>query len=480
MYDVTIIGAGVAGTYIARELSRYELKILILDKENDVGNGTSMANSAIIHAGYDAKYSTMKGHFNSLGSRMFEKVCSQLDIEYRKCGSMVVGFDEDDLITIKKLFENGIRNNVEGMKIISGEEARELEPNLSKNITCALLAESAAIISPFDLCVAMAENAVDNGAILELNQLVIEIEENEKYYKVKTENREYDTKYIINCAGVYADEINNMLSNKKIDIQPRKGSYFVMDLSEGNLISRVIFQCPTNKGKGVLITPTVHGNLLIGPDSVFVDDKENTSTAVENLEIIKNTALKSVEKLDFSKVIRVFSGLRASSKKGDFIIERATGTRGLINIAGYDSPGLSSIPAVSEYVLDIFKEMVGELKENKNFRPTRRPLIRFAHLSKEEKKEAIKSNPNNANIICRCETVTEGEILDSINRSVGATTLQGIKKRVRPGSGRCQGSFCSPKVQEILSRELKVEMEDIRYNSKDSYIIVSSTKEEIN
>lgn len=477
MYDIVIIGAGIAGTYIARELSRFQLKVLLLDRENDVANETTMANSAIIHAGYDAKAGLLKAKFNVAGNSMFDQVCEELDVPLRRCGSLVIGFDESDQKTILNLYENGLKNNVPGMRILTANEVQEMEPAMNETVISALYAPTAGIISPWELAIALAENAIENGIELRLETTVTAIKKDKETYHVITDQEIFDTKYIINCAGVYADEINNMVTEPTFQIHPRKGHYFVLDKEVGSLINHVIFQCPTSKGKGVLITPTVHGNLLIGPDSEFIDDKENLSTCSTQLEYIKQAGKRCIPSLPYNKIIRSFAGLRASSDIGDFIIEEAKSAKGFINVAGFESPGLSSIPAVAKYVVELVESINNGLILKDYFNPRRKKVIRFQELSIEEKNQLIKQNPSYGRIICRCETVTEGEIIDCIRRNAGARSIKGVKKRTRPGMGRCQGGFCSPQVVEILARELGMKREEVPYDNREAYILTGETKQ---
>ena len=476
MTDVVIIGAGIAGTCIARELSRYNIKIVIVDRENDVANETSMANSAIIHAGYDAKAGYKKGEFNAKGNEMFDVICDELDIPFKRCGSLVIGFDENDVKTIEELYDNGVKNNVPDMKILSKEEVKEMEPNLSDNVCCALYAPTAGIISPWELGIAMAENAIDNGAELKLETTVLDIKKHEDYYSVITDKGNVDTKYVINCAGVFADKISNMVTEPYFKIRPKKGNYLVFDKEVGDVVSHVIFQCPTEKGKGILITPTVHGNLLMGPDAEFIDDKEDLSTEAKALEYVQEISLLTSKKVPFNKVIRSFAGLRPSSDIGDFIIEEVSDAKGFINVAGYESPGLSSIPAVTTYVVNILKEIAGGFEVNEKFNPYRKKVIRFMELDEDEKAEIIRKDSRYGKVICRCEGVTEGEILDCIHRNAGARSLKAVKKRTRSGMGRCQGGFCGPRVVEILARELGKDMNEIPYDSSRAYILTEETK----
>ncbi len=475
MYDVAIIGAGVIGAFIARELSRYELKIALIDKDNDVSNGASKANSAIIHAGYDAKPGTNMAKFNSLGNPMFDKICQELDVEIDRIGSFVIGFDDADMETIEGLYKRGIENSIEGLEIIDGDKVREMEPNLNDTIKGALYAPTCGILSPWELTIALAENAADNGVEILLNNEVEDIKKRDLAYKIITNKREIDSKYVINCAGVYADKINNMVSNESFEITPRKGQYFVLDKSVGDFVDTVIFQCPLNVGKGVIIVPTIHGNLLVGPDAEDIEEKDNTATSAEGLEYIKEVARRSAATVPVNKVITTYSGLRAEVSTGDFVIGEARDAKGFINVAGIKSPGLSSSPAIAEYVVDIMKDIRGELIEKDKFNPRRRRVLRFDKLSDEEKTDLIKKDPRFGRIICRCESVTEGEIVDIINRNAGATTVDGVKRRARPGTGRCQGGFCGPRVAEILARELNKDIAEIVKDNEGSYILTGKT-----
>ena len=477
IYDVIIIGSGVSGSYIARELSRYKLKILLLDKENDVANETTAANSAIIHAGYDAKPGTTMAQFNAPGNLMFDQVCEELDVPFERCGSLVVGFNDDDRKTIKKLYENAIKNGVPDVRIIEHDEILKLEPNLNPGVECALYAPSAGIINPWELAIALAENAIDNGIDLKLETKVTNIIKENGIYNILTNKGSFKSKLVINCAGVYADEIHNMVSKPSYSIRPRRGQYFVLDNSVKELVDHVIFQAPTIEGKGVLIVPTVDGNYLIGPDSRFIDDKDDVATEAERLDFVKSSALRACTQIPFDKVIRTFAGLRATSNLEDFIIGQVEGEEGFIEVGGYESPGLSSIPAVANYVVSLVNKISGGLEEKDTFNPRRRKVVRFNKLSPKEQSHLIKETPSYGNVICRCEAVTEAEIVDCIHRNAGARSVKGVKKRVRPGAGRCQGGFCGPRIVDILARELKCDRVDVPYDSTDAYILVGETKE---
>jgi glycerol-3-phosphate dehydrogenase len=479
MNDVIVIGAGIAGTFVARELARYELDILVIDQESDVANATTMANSAIVHAGYDAKPGSQKSFFNIQGNPMFDEVCEELDVPFKRIGSLVIGFDEEDRQTIDKMYEAGLKNHIPEMSVIETDQIKELEPNISDKVRVALYAKTAGIVSPFELAIALAENGIENGVKYQLETKVIGIEKQDSYYDVHTNRGDYQARTIVNCAGVYADQISQMVGDTSYSIHPRKGEYYLLDKKAGKLFNHVIFQTPTDHGKGVLITPTVHGNVLVGPDSNFVGEKDDVSTEAMSLQEIRNIASKSSDKIPFNQVIRTFAGLRASSDMGDFVIGESKVAKGFIHVGGFESPGLSAAPAVAKYVVEIIKDISGGLREKVTFNPRRRPVVRFAELNLEEKQKCVEEDPNYGNIICRCEQVTEAEIIDCIHRDMGATTVKGVKKRTRPGMGRCQGGFCEPKVVEILARELNRPIEEVSYNGSKAYIVTEETKKQI-
>ncbi len=489
MYDIAIIGAGIAGTFIARELARYKLDVVMLDGENDVGNQITMANSAIVHGGFDAPAEKFKGRFNAPGNYMYEKVCDDLDAPFKRCGSLVVAHNEHEMEILHELYLNGLKNGVPDMRIVFKDEVHEMEPNLHKDICGALYSGTAGVVSPFELCIHAAENAVDNGVTLKLNHLVTDIKKLDDSFKIITSAGEIEAKYVINAAGVYADDIYEMVGEPYFELLARKGNYFIFDKEVGDLVSRVIFPCPTKKGKGILVAPTVHGNMLIGPDAEPVD-KGDTSTTSDRLDYIRDTAKKNVPGIPMNKIIRSYAGFRNTpveasftTTHGDFILEESP-VKGFINVAGYESPGLTSIPAVARYVVeDIVLPMFPHVEENEDFNPKVKKHIYFAELSEDEKRAIIKEDPRYGKVVCRCETVTEGEIVEVIHRSVGARTVKGVKKRTRAGTGRCQGGFCAPRVVEILARELDCPLDEIMYDQQDSTYILSgktkSTSEEV-
>lgn len=475
MYDVVIIGAGVIGASILRELTKYNLKVAVIEKENDVSMGTTKANSAIIHAGYDPKIGSLMAKYNVKGNEMFEKICKDLSVPFKRNGSLVVAFNNNDMIVINDLFKNGNNNGVKGLKILTKEEVLDLEPNLSKDIVGALYAPTGGIVGPFEYTIALLENAIENGGEIILESEVVSIDKNEIFI-IRTKNgREIKSKYVINSAGVYADKIHNMVCKESFKIASRKGEYYVMDKSEGNTVKHTIFQCPSKLGKGILVTPTVHGNLLIGPNAEDIEDKESTNTTSKGLEFIKKASIKTTDKINFRECIRTFSGLRAVADCDDFIIGEDKDVKGFIDVAGIKSPGLSSAPAIAEDIVNILKNSGLNFVKNDNF-IERRTQVRFSDLSQDEKGILIKKDPRYGRIICRCEGITEGEIVDVIKRSFGKITLDGVKRRCRPGMGRCQGGFCGPRVQEIISRELDIKMEDVLLENENSVILFGRTK----
>ncbi|MFY9114756.1 MAG: NAD(P)/FAD-dependent oxidoreductase [Dethiobacteria bacterium] len=479
MYDVIVIGAGVTGASVARELSRYKLKIAILEKNNDVAEGTTKANSAIVHCGYDPQPGTLKAKFNVQGNPMFDKLSEELDVPFKRTGSMVVAFNDEELKTLHDLYARGMTNGVKRLKILSAEEARRLEPNLNDTVTGALLAPDCGIVCPFELTVALTENALENGARLFLNRQVKDIRKDSGGFTVITSDGTFESRYIINCAGLHADEIYGMVTDADFRINPRRGQYFVLDKTAGNLVSMPIFQCPGKMGKGVLILPTVHGNLLVGPDSEDIDDKSNFDTSRDRLAYVREAAAKTSNHIPFGQCITQFTGLRATPDGGDFIIGASERVKGFINVAGIESPGLTSAPAIAVHVAEIMKEVAGGLEQKEDFNPRRQKAIRFSALSPDEKAALIKKDPSYGRIVCRCEQVTEGEIVDAIRRKAGATSLDGIKRRVRPGMGRCQGGFCSPRIMEILSRELHIDILDVVKNTQDSKVLTGTTKKAV-
>ena len=474
MYDVLIVGGGVIGCAIARELSRYQLKICLVEREEDVCTGTSKANSAIVHAGFDAKVGSKKAYFNVQGSRMMEDLCRDLDIPYDRCGSLVLSFDAADRPKLEDLVRRGQENGVEGLEIVEGEALRAMEPNLSTEAVAALYAPTGAIVCPFTLTYALAENAAANGAEFRFDTCVERMERTEGGFAVHTNNGVLHSRTVVNAAGVYADELHNQLCENKLTIVPRRGEYCLLDKTEGRLVSRTIFQLPSAMGKGVLVTPTVHGNLLVGPTAADQDDKDDTATTAEGLAQVTSAAGRSVSRLPMNKVITAFSGLRAHITAGadDFVIGESA--EGFFDAAGIESPGLTSAPAIGAYLADLVAAKLSAAKKA-DFIATRRGITPLKELSFEERCAVIEKDSAYGQIICRCEQISEGEIIEAIRR--GARSLDGVKRRVRAGMGRCQGGFCAPRVMEILERELQMPSADLTKSGGESRLITGQTKE---
>ena len=475
MLDVIVIGAGVMGAAVSRELSKYKLNIMVLDKENDVSNGTSKANSAIVHAGYDAKEGTLMAKYNVLGAGMYESLCKEIGAPYKNVGSYVLAFSEEERKHIEKLYQRGLTNGVPQMEILEKDEILRREPNINKNVVAALYAGSAGIVGPWEFTIKLLENAALNGTEVLVDAEVSNIEKLQDGYKViLKDGRTFETKVVINAAGVYADKINDMVSKNHFDVHPRIGEYYVLDKVQGKLTNSVLFQCPTIMGKGILVTKTVHGNIMVGPTAEDVESKDYVGTTTHGLDDIRRQAEKTISGINYRDSIRNFTGIRAESSTGDFIIGEVSDAPNFFNIAGTKSPGLSSAPAIGVDVAKMVVEKLGAVKKEE-FKQNK-PQIHFIELSPEEKAEVIKKDPRYGRIICRCESITEGEIVDVIHRMVGARTVDGVKKRCRPGTGRCQGGFCGPRVQEILARELGKELNEIVLDKKGAYILTTETK----
>ena len=473
MYDIAVIGAGVIGGMIARKLSSYKLKVCILEKNNDVAMGATKANSAIVHAGFDAKEGTLKARLNVKGSLMMPTVARELGVKYINNGSLVVGFDEDDETTLKELYERGVKNGVKGLKLLKRNEIKALEPNISYEVSCALHAPTGAIICPYDLAVAAIGNAMDNGADLIRGFKVSSITKNNGVFTVSSEKASIEARFIVNAAGLYSDAVAKMAGDTSFEVHPRRGEYVLLDNECGDTVRHTIFRTPSKMGKGILISPTVDGNLILGPTAFDIEDKEDTSTSPEFFANIYKEASKSVLNIPSNKTITSFCGLRSVGSTGDFIINARDG---FINAAGIESPGLSSAPAIAEYVCELLENEGLTLTVNENYDPIRRPAHAFRDASIEEKNAMIKERPEYGRVICRCETVTEGEILDAIRTEPKAVDLDGVKRRTRAQMGRCQGGFCSPYIIELLSKELNIPYENVTKFGGGSVISYGRTK----
>lgn len=472
MYDVLIIGCGITGAAAAFELSKYRLKIGVLERENDVAAGTTKANSAILHAGYDPEPGSLMARLNVRGSELARELCEKLDVPYRRCGSLVLAFTEEEKNTLAELYRRGTINGVPDMELLCGDEARVLEPSLSAQAVAALHAPSAAVCSPWEYCLALAETAVQNGAELHLETAVTGLDQTGSGWTVHTGRRDFEARYVLNAAGVEAQTVHELAAPKTFTMKPKRGQYYLLDKSEGSRVSRVVFQCPTKAGKGVLAAPTVHGNLIVGPSAEAVEG-EDTAVTAEGLAGVRAAASKSVPGIQFSQSIRNFAGVRASTDREDFILEEAA--PGFFDLAGICSPGLTAAPAIAEYAVELLKEAGLELEEKEDF-ICRRRRVRFKELSEEERAALAEREPAYGRVICRCETVTEGEILACLHAPVPPRSVDGVKRRTGAGMGRCQGGFCAPRVVELLSRELGISPGEVVQEGAGSWLLERETK----
>ncbi|MDL2229917.1 NAD(P)/FAD-dependent oxidoreductase [Treponema sp. OttesenSCG-928-L16] len=475
MHDAVIIGGGICGCSLLYSLSRYRLDVLLVEKENDVSVGTTKANSAIVHAGYDPKPGTYMAKTNVEGNALIRQLCSDLDVHYKNCGSLVIGFDENDRAAINKLYDRGVQNGVPGLRIVEHAELHELEPALSADALFALYAPSAGIVCPWELAIAQAECAVQGGAKIQFNTEVTGIEAREGGgFIVETSQGPVETRFLINAAGTSTDKIEQMLGQYTHSIKHSRGEYYLLDNTEGLLVRHVVFQCPTPQGKGVLVAPTVHGNIIAGPNSDPVEG-DDLRTTEEGLSYVRRLAVKSVPSINFRESIRNFAGVRANTEFDEFIVGPSKEYPAFINMAGIKSPGLSSAPAIAEDVVKLLAEGGLKLEKNPSF-VSRRKVLRFKALNEQERAEAIRKNPAYGTIVCRCMSITEGEIIDALHRPIAPRSVDAVKRRCDPGMGRCQGGFCGSRVMAIISRELGLPQEDIPQDRVGMDIIIGETK----
>ncbi len=487
-FDVIIIGAGISGSCIARELSKTDAKICLLDKENDVSCGTSKANSGIVHAGYDPEPGTLMARLNVRGAKLLKELSSVLNYDYKNIGSLVLAFDKDGDEKVKALFERGKVNGVEGLSILSGEEVKEIEPNINENVTSALYSKTASVISPYMTTWAFAESAVINGVTFFRNTMVHSVKKEYGKFVVGTSRGELFSKYVVNAAGLEAGKISELAGARKYKILQRKGEYSLLDSKCENLVNHVLFQTPGPLGKGILVTRTADGNILIGPsaDDLSEENLNCTGTTSSSQSGIMKQARLSIPEIPARNIINSFSGIRAIaydknadgslSAVNDFIVEEDGTVKGFVNVGGICSPGLTSAPAIGETVFDILKKAGLNAKMKSNFIEERAGIPSFKTASYDEKVSLIKKDKRYGQIICRCEMITEGEIVASIKSPLGASDLDGVKRRTRTGMGRCQSGFCSPRVTEIISRELGIPMNSVTKKGGTSYVLDSKTR----
>lgn len=482
-YDVIIVGCGICGATIARELSKYKLAIAVLERASDIPYGASRANSSMIHGGFDDKPGTMKSRFCPKGNRLYHELHEELDFKLREFGSYVCAKGSEELKHLELLYDHGKKNGVPGLEIVTGNALREEEPNAAADITHALWCASAAIINNFEATLAFIDNARHNGAELYMETEVTGLlfnEDGSAIRGVRTDKGIFNAPIVINASGINADLIARMAGDENLVIHPTRGEYYIFDRSIGTMVTSFLFSCPSKLGKGITVARTADDNLLIGPTSVHQTDREDRNTTPEGLDETFRGALRLVPTIPKNMAITTFAGVRANTASGDFHIGALDRPRGFINVAGIKSPGFTSAPAIAEHVREMIHESLGDLvalEKDPSFVPERKHIPRFADLSNEERERLAKTDPKWGQIVCRCESVTEAQVVEAIRR--GARTVAGVKLWVRPGTGRCQGGFCAPRVVEILARELGVLPLDITRHGGGSYMLTGRTKDPI-
>jgi len=472
MYDVIIVGAGVIGGMAARELSRYDLSVCLLEKENDVACGATRANSGIVHGGYDPVPGTLKAKLNAEGVEMLFQAAEELHVPYKRNGSMVCAFSAEEEPVLQELYEQGQKNGIPGLKLLTGDEARALEPNLSEAVTAVLHVTNAGIICPYELTIAAVGNAMDNGVELKRNFAVTSIAHTDHFTVTSEEGEKVEGKYLLNCAGGYSDKVAAMLEDADFSVIPRAGEYMVLDKTVGGLVKHTMFQCPTKEGKGILVSPTVDGNLLVGPTAARVESAESRDTTPEGLDAVKRLSAKTAPGVDFRQVITSFTGVRATGHDGEFHIYASEKHPGLVHAGAIDSPGLTCCVSIARYLTELLAQQGLSLKEKEMWNGSRPDPFAFRKMSDEEKDAYIKENPAYGKIVCRCETVSEGEILHAIRSNPPAWDVDGVKRRTRSGMGRCQGGFCGPYVMELLAREHNIPMEEVTKSGGNSRMVL--------
>lgn len=472
VYDVVIVGAGVIGGMLARELSRYNLSVCLLEKENDVAMGASKANSGIVHGGYDPEPGTLKAKLNSVGVEQLFQAAKELNVPIIRNGSMICAFSAEEEPLLETLYQRGQENKIPGLAILSGDQARELEPNLSPAVTKVLHVTNAGIVGPYELTIAAVGNAMDNGVELKRNFSVTAIAKNDVFTVTAQNGEQVQCRYLVNCAGGGSDKVAALAGDGFFTVIPRAGEYMLLDKAEGSRVSHTLFQCPTKEGKGILVSPTAHGNLLVGPTAKKVASADSKDTTPEGLATVERLSAKSVPSINFRQVITSFTGVRASEESSDFILCASKKVSGLIHAGAIDSPGLTCCVSIAKYLVDILAKEGLTLQEKANWNGTRKDPNAFQKMSDEEKNAYIQENPAYGKIVCRCETISEGEILDAIRQNPGARDMDGVKRRTRSGMGRCQGGFCGPYVMELLSREMRIPMEEVTKNGGDSKMVI--------
>ena len=469
--DIILIGSGITGCAVARELSRFNASVLVLDRGSDLAEGATKANSGIVHAGYDAVPGTKKALYNVRGANMYESLASELGVPYRRCGALVLAFDEEDKKTISGLKSRGETNGVTGLEILDRETLLKLEPNLNPEVVAALSVPTSAIVSPYEMAFALADDAALNGVQFRFDEEVVSVSKDpDGGFTVHTARETLRCKVLVNCAGASGAEIHNQLSEDKLTMIHRRGQYYLLDRAAKQPFDRTVFQCPSVMGKGVLVSPTVHGNLLLGPTAEDIDDPLDTATTSSGLSDILKKAARTWSGLSVRTNITNFSGVRAHLPADDFVVGPCEGCPGYFEAIGIESPGLSSAPAIG---LDLAGMIAGYLSLSRKEQtvPYPVPPVPFHDMTPEQREQAIQQDPSYGNIICRCEVVTEAEIRRAIRRPVGARSVDGVKRRTRAGMGRCQGGFCLPRVAAIISEETGIPLKEVTKNGGNSLLL---------
>ncbi|MBQ7734169.1 MAG: NAD(P)/FAD-dependent oxidoreductase [Synergistaceae bacterium] len=479
-YDIVIIGSGITGSSIARELSRYKLNIAVLDKASELPAGASRANSSMIHGGFDDKPGTVKAKFCVPGNKLWHKLKDELDVHIDECGSFVCAFNDDEIRHLELLLSQGKANGAPGLEIISGDELRKREPNVSPEIVAALWSPEAAIINNFEAVNAMIESAQINGAklFLETQATGLLLDDKGGIRGVTTNKGEFTAPVVINAGGTHSGEIASWAGDSSFKIIPTKGEYYLLDRVAGTFVTSFLFSCPSKAGKGITVLRTAEGNLMAGPTATEQEDPEDRATTPEGLAEVLKGARKLVPNFPVNMNITTFAGVRANTESGDFEIRALTKPRGFINAAGIKSPGFTSSPAIAQYIAELIRDELSDrvkLTPNEKFIPERRNIPRFLYLNMDERKKLAEKDPAYSQIVCRCETVTEGQVIEAIRR--GARTITAVKMMTRAGTGRCQGGFCCPRVAEILSRELNIPLDEITRHGGESKLLAGKTKE---
>lgn len=473
-YDVVVIGCGVVGADCAYELAKHALRVCVLEASNDVANGTTKANSAIVHGGYDPLPGTKMARLNVRGTAMMGELCRKLDVPYRNNGSLVLSLTEADDETLQALYARGLANGVPGLTLLDRAQTLSMEPNLSPAVRGALFAPSAGIVNPWELCLALAETAVRNGAELRLSAPVTAIARTAGGFRLTTPQGELSARFVVNCAGVFSDQIAAMVGDRSFTVRPVKGEYYLLDKAEGSRVDHVIFQCPSEGSKGVLVTPTVHGNLLVGPNAASCSPEDSANTAA-GLDYVRASAQRAVPGIQFRDNIRNFAGVRANTDRDDFILEESAVAPGFIHAAGIRSPGLSAAPAIGPEVLELLRQAGLALHKKEHIIDSRK-RVRFQELSDKEKNALVQADPRYGRVICRCESVTEGEIVACLHTPIPPVSVNGVKRRVGAGMGRCQSGFCGPHVQEIIARELGIDPTEVLMDWAGTWVLCGETK----